>query len=100
MKTKSDWRLEHFVLEDKKLPGSHIAEHLPEAIKECINDLKIEESNISCITIANASNNVKAVEQVLEWPYLPCFAHTLNFAVKVALPYQGCKKLFQNGQTL
>ena len=69
MKTKSDWRLEHFVLENKELPGSHTAEHLAETIKECMSDWNVEESNISCITIDNASNIVKVVEQVLEWSY-------------------------------
>ena len=57
-----NWRLEHFVLESKELPRSHTAEHLTEAIKECMSDWNIEESNIGCITIDNASNNVKTVE--------------------------------------
>ena len=85
LKTKSDWRLEHFVVESKELPRNHTAEHLAEAIKECMSYWNIEESNISCISIDNASNIVKAVEQVLEWPYLPSFGHTLNLAVKAGL---------------
>ena len=85
MKTKSDWRLEHFVLESKKLPGSHTAEHLAEAIKGCMSDWNIEVSNISCMTIDNASNIVKAVEQVSEWTYLLCVGHILNLAVKAGL---------------
>ena len=68
MKTKTDWRLEHFVLESKELPGSHTAEHLAEAIKECMSDWSIEESNISCITIDNASNIVKAVGRYWNGP--------------------------------
>ena len=35
--------------------------------------------------IDSASNIAKAVEQVLEWPYLPCFGHTINVAVKDGL---------------
>jgi len=85
VKTKSDWKFEHFLLESKELPGSHTAEHLAEAIKECLHGWNIEESKISCITVDNASNIIKAVEQVLEWPYLPCFGHTLNLAVKSGL---------------
>ena len=42
LKTKSDWRLEHFDLESKKLPGSHTAEYLVVAIKECMSDWNIE----------------------------------------------------------
>ena len=37
LKTKPDWRLEHFVLKSNKLPGRHTAEHLAEAIKECMH---------------------------------------------------------------
>ena len=37
------------------------------------------------MTIDNASNIVKVVEQVSEWPYLLCFGHTLNLAVKAGL---------------
>ena len=85
LRIKSNWRLEHFVLEGMELPGSHTAEQLTDAIKECMSDWNIEELNISRITIDNASNNVKTVEQVLEWPYLPCFGHTLNLAVKAGL---------------
>ena len=86
LKVKSDWQFEHFVLESKKLPGSHTAEHLAEAIKECLIEWEIQDSQISCVTIDNASNIVKAVDQLLKWPHLPCFGHTLNLAVKASLP--------------
>ena len=85
MKTKSNWRLEYFVLESKELPGNHTAEHFAEAIKGSMSDWNIEELNISIMTINNASNIVKADEQVSEWPYLLCFGHTLNLAVKADL---------------
>ena len=100
LKTKSVWMFEHFVLESKELPGNHTAEHLAEAIKECMHDWNIEESNLSGITIDNTSNIVKAVEQVLEWPYLPCFGHTLNLAVKAGLAIPRMQRSFQNTQTL
>ena len=35
--------------------------------------------------IDNTSNIVKAVDQLLKWPHLPCFGHTLNLAVKAGL---------------
>ena len=43
------------------------------------------DSQISCVTIDNASNIVKAVDQLLKWPHLPFFGHTLNLAVKAGL---------------
>ena len=95
MKVKSDWQFEHFVLESKELPGSHTAEHLAEAIiiKESLSAWKIQDSQISCVTIDNASNIVEAVDKLLKWPhlpcfgptYVPCFGHTLNLAVKSGL---------------
>ena len=85
LKVKSDWQFEHFVLESKELSGSHTAEHLAEAIKECLIEWEIQDSQISCVTIDNASNIVKAVDQLLKWPHLPCFGHTLNLAVKAGL---------------
>ena len=70
------------------LPESHTAEHLADAIKECLGDWNIEKFKISCITVDNAFNIIKGVKQILEWPYLPCFGHTLNLALKAgfALP--------------
>ena len=73
MKVKSDWQFEHFVLESKELPGSHTAKHLAEAIKECLIEWEIQDSQISCVTIDNV---VKAVDQLLKWPHLPCFGYT------------------------
>ena len=46
---------------------------------------KIQDSQISCVTIDNASDIVKVVDQVLKWPHLPCFGHMLNLAVKAGL---------------
>ena len=56
-----------------------------------------EELNISCITIDYAYKDVKAVEQVLEWPYLPCFGHTLNLAVKAGLAIPKVQKVVSEG---
>ena len=85
LKVKSDWQFEHFVLKSKELPGSHTAKHLAEAIKECLDGWEIHDTQISCVTIDNASNIVKAVDQILQWPHLPCFGHTLNLAVRAGL---------------
>jgi len=62
LKVKFDWQFEHFVLESKEFPVSHTAEHLAETIKESLSAWKILDSQISCVTIDNASNIVKAVD--------------------------------------
>ena len=80
-----DWEFAHFVLENKELPVSHTAENLAEALKEILSDWKIQDSKISCTTIDNAANVHKSLADVLQWPYLHCFGHTLNLAVKAGL---------------
>ena len=94
-KTKSDWRLEPFVVESKEMPGSHKAEHLVKAIKECMSDWNFGKSNISCMTIDNASNIVKAVEHVLKWSYLPYF-----LTVKAGLAIPRVQKVVSKGSNI
>ena len=53
----------------------------------------MEESKINCTTVDNTSKIVKAVEQVMEWPYLPCFGYTLNLAVKAGLAIPRIQKI-------
>ena len=73
------------MLESKELPGNYTAEHLAEAIKECLSEWEIQDSKISCVMTDNASNIVKAIDQLLKWLHLHCFGHTLNLAVKDVL---------------
>ena len=80
-----DWKFAHFVVENKELPVSHTAEHLAEAITEIIHDWEITETKISCTTVDNGANVHKSLADVLQWPYLHCFGHTLNLAVKAGL---------------
>ena len=80
-----DWQLEHFVLENKELPINHTADNLAEALGECLSDWNIDETQVSCTSIDNAANIVKALKDVLGWSYLNCFGHTLNLAVSAGL---------------
>ena len=82
----ADWKFAHFVAENKELPVSHTAEHLAEVITETIHDWEITETKISCTTVDNGANVHKSLADVLQWPYLHCFGHTLNLAVKAGLP--------------
>ncbi len=81
----SDWHHQHFTLENRELPGSHTAEHLAETLREILSNWKIAESKVSCTTIDNAANIHKTLADVPEWPYLHCFAHTLNLCVQAGL---------------
>ena len=69
------------MLENSELAVSHTAENVGEAIKECTDHWRITKK-VSCTTVDNASNIHKCMDTVLAWPYLHCFAHTLNLAVK------------------
>ena len=80
----TDWEYHRFVLENSELAVSHTAENLGEAIKECTDHWRITKK-VSCTTVDNASNIHKCMDTVLAWPYLHCFAHTLNLAVKAGL---------------
>ena len=61
-----------------------MAENLAEALNEIVSDWKIQ-GKIRCTTIDNAADVHKSLADVLQWPYLHCFGHTLSLAVKAGL---------------
>lgn len=69
------------------MPESHTADNLKEALREEINDWKLQEKEIACITIDNGANIVAAIRQ-LKWPWLSCFGHNLNLAINNSLAQQ------------
>lgn len=69
------------------MPESHTADNLEEALREAINDWKLQEKQIACITTDNGANIVEAIRQ-LKWPWLSCFGHSLNLAINISLAQQ------------
>jgi hypothetical protein len=69
------------VLNTFQVPESTTSDHLADALKKVADDWQIS-GKISCVVTDNGSNVVKAVKEKLNWPHLPCFAHTLNLAYK------------------
>ena len=72
---KDSWKLESYLLETFNFntdhSGQNIASELTRVVSEC------------CIT-DNASNMTSGIQKA-GWNHLPCFAHTLNLVVQVAV---------------
>ena len=55
------------------------------ALEGILNEWGLSHENLSCVTTDNAANIQNAICDVLVWPHLGCFGHTLNLAVKAGL---------------
>ena len=75
-----DWQLQSRVLTTMALRGSHTAEKLSSSLRDVFAAWGILEKVTTCVT-DNAANIVSAVG-MLKLRHQPCFAHTLNLAVK------------------
>ncbi|XP_047201797.1 E3 SUMO-protein ligase ZBED1-like [Girardinichthys multiradiatus] len=79
-----DWTLKSKCLETAFTPESHTAAVLAEALQDGLQAWGIGEEKVVCITSDNGTNIVAAVRD-LKWPWISCFGHNLNLAVKNAL---------------
>ncbi|CAM4608395.1 unnamed protein product [Leuciscus chuanchicus] len=79
-----EWTLQSKCLQTSFMPESHTADNLEEALREAINDWKLQEKQIACITTDNGANTVAAIRQ-LKWPWLSC----LNLAINNSLATEG-----------
>ena len=80
-----NFQLKSFALANKELPVSHNAENLAAALEKVLGEWGLLHNNVACVTTDNAANIDNAVCDVLSWPHLGCFGHTLNLAVKAGL---------------
>lgn len=74
-----EWTLQSKCLQTSVMLESHTADNLEEALRHAINNWKLQEGKIACITIDNGAN-VAAIRQ-LKWPWFSCFGHNLNLAI-------------------
>ena len=79
----TQWQLRSRVLSTALVEGSHIAQKLASAMQKVFQAWGINEK-VETITTDNAAN-VKAAVELLQVRQQPCFAHTLNLAVKDAI---------------
>ena len=78
-----DWQLESRVLPTSILEGSHTGERISSALRDLFSAWGIQDK-VTTIVTDNAAN-VKNAVALLGIRHQPCFAHTLNFAVKEAI---------------
>ena len=78
-----DWQLESRVLSTSILEGSHTGERISSALRDLFSAWGIQDK-VTTIVTDNAAN-VKNAVALLGIRHQPCFAHTLNLAVKEAI---------------
>ena len=76
--------LSSYLLDVKELLDNHTGENIAEHLSEIMNDWHLSSANLSGVTTDNGSNMLKAVS-TLHWCHMPCFSHTLQLAVQVAM---------------
>lgn len=80
-----DWELKSITLKNDELPESHTAENLANALSGVMSNWHLQEYSLSAVTVDNAANIQKAINDVLGWKCLGCFGHTINLCVKAGL---------------
>ncbi len=79
-----DWKLESKCLQTTYFPESHTPDNLAAALRAALQEWQLDEKKLSAITTDNAANIYAAIRS-LHWPWLNCFGHNLNLAVKNGL---------------
>ena len=82
-----EYSLQSHLLATKEFPDSHTADNIAEELEAILGEWKLPVDGLCAATTDNGSNIVLATE-VLGWPRMPCFSHTLQLAVEraVSLP--------------
>ena len=78
------FELEHYLLETKEFPDSHMADDIADELQEILKDWSLHDDNVTVITTDNGKN-ISAAVRVLGWKHLPCFSHTLQLGVEKVL---------------
>ncbi|GFR88462.1 zinc finger BED domain-containing protein 4 [Elysia marginata] len=78
-----DWQLQSRVLSTMALQAPHTADNLSSTLRDVFAEWGISDKVTTCVT-DNAANIALAVEK-LKLRHQPCFAHTLNLAVKESI---------------
>ena len=78
----------------------HTSINIATRIEEAAEMWNIDGKHVSTVMTDNASNMSAAVVNILEWNHLPCFAHTLQLAVKKGLDANSLVHLSSLGRKL
>ena len=79
-----DFELQGYLLGTCEFPESHTADNINDELLDMISDWGLKESEISGITTDNGSNILAAMD-LLQWPHVPCFSHTLQLGIEKAM---------------
>ena len=73
---EEDFSLQSHLLATKEFPDSHTAENISEEMQAILGEWNLSQDELSAVTTDNGSNIVLATE-ILGWPRMPCFSHSL-----------------------
>ena len=92
-----EWKIQSYVLCTFEMAERHT--NIATRIKETAEMWNIDGEHVGAVVTDNASNMLAAVD-ILEWNYLPCFAHTLQLAVNKGLHANSLVQLSLLGRKL
>ena len=95
----SEWSLQSKVLLTQEMSERHTGKNIAERLREAVQKWTINELYIIAIVRDNARNMDIAVTE-LGWDDVPCFAHTLQLAVRSGLEQSQIAKLVAVGRKL
>ena len=80
-----NWEMKDYVLKTGELRESHTAENASKSIMDGLQEFGVQLESVVAVTTDNAANYVNAVERHMKTMNVPCFAHTINLAVRKGL---------------
>lgn len=78
------WELKTLVLETARMTDAHTSANIADELTKICNKWNIL-NKVCCIVTDNATNMTSFVTSIMKIRHLPCFAHTLNLAVRSAI---------------
>lgn len=75
-----NWQMQAYVLETSSFSGQHSADNICSELKRITDEWGIT-AKVHAVITGNGANMVAVVRKA-GWAHYPCFAHTLNLAVK------------------
>ena len=80
----TDFKLRSNLLDCFVVTEQHTSQNLAQELSRVAKEWGIQDKIAACVT-DNASNIVKAVNDILKWNHVRCFAHLLNLTVRYSV---------------
>ena len=77
----NDFMMKSHLLEVHEFPDNHTGENIMVELEEVFSRWNLSCSNLAAFVTDNSSNMIRAFN-LLSWPHVCCFSHTLNLAVE------------------